>query len=141
MHHIVPVRGNHRTEQTHLRGASPASGQSAHGPFAKPRCASASLLGTNLLESISLKHGTSLADLHRFAGYDYSLVSAERTKRMPSAALTHSLTHSYMCTIGREFAFDSVLALWDVIFAEDTSLEIVNHICLVSAPTTMRGAC
>ncbi|KAK4507786.1 hypothetical protein PRZ48_001521 [Zasmidium cellare] len=31
---------------------------------------------------------------------------------------------------GREFDFDNVLALWDVIFAEDTSLELVDHICL-----------
>lgn len=31
---------------------------------------------------------------------------------------------------GREFDFDNVLALWDVIFAEDSSLEIVDHICL-----------
>lgn len=31
---------------------------------------------------------------------------------------------------GREFDFDSVLTLWDVIFAEDPSLEIVDHICL-----------
>ena len=31
---------------------------------------------------------------------------------------------------GREFAFDGMLTMWDVIFAEDTSLEIVDHICL-----------
>lgn len=31
---------------------------------------------------------------------------------------------------GREFEFESVLALWDVIFAEDASLELVDHICL-----------
>lgn len=31
---------------------------------------------------------------------------------------------------GREFDFQSVLTLWDVIFAEDPSLEIVDHICL-----------
>lgn len=31
---------------------------------------------------------------------------------------------------GREFEFDGVLTLWDVIFAEDPSLEIVDHICL-----------
>lgn len=31
---------------------------------------------------------------------------------------------------GREFEFGSVLTLWDVIFAEDSSLEIVDHICL-----------
>lgn len=46
-----------------------------------------------------------------------------------------------MYNIGREFEFDSVLALWDVIFAEDASLEIVNHICLVSLPTLIRGMC
>ena len=31
---------------------------------------------------------------------------------------------------GREFDFDSFLALWDALFAEDASLEIVDHICL-----------
>lgn len=31
---------------------------------------------------------------------------------------------------GREFDFDNVLALWDVIFAEDPSLELIDHICL-----------
>ena len=31
---------------------------------------------------------------------------------------------------GREFPFDDMLALWDIIFAEDTTLEIVDHICL-----------
>ena len=31
---------------------------------------------------------------------------------------------------GREFAFDDMLTVWDVIFAEDTTLEIVDHICL-----------
>lgn len=31
---------------------------------------------------------------------------------------------------GREFAFDDMLTVWDVIFAEDTSLEIVDHISL-----------
>jgi len=32
---------------------------------------------------------------------------------------------------GREFAFDDMLTIWDVIFAEDTSLDLVNEICLV----------
>lgn len=32
----------------------------------------------------------------------------------------------------REFAFEDVLCLWDVIFAEDPSLELVDYICLVS---------
>ncbi|QIW96049.1 hypothetical protein AMS68_001567 [Peltaster fructicola] len=32
---------------------------------------------------------------------------------------------------GREFDFTAVLTLWDVIFAEDPSLEIVDHICIV----------
>jgi TBC1 domain family protein 5 len=31
---------------------------------------------------------------------------------------------------GREFPFDDVLTMWDVIFANDTSLEIVDHICM-----------
>lgn len=31
---------------------------------------------------------------------------------------------------GREFSFDDTLTVWDVIFAEDTSLELVDHICL-----------
>ena len=31
---------------------------------------------------------------------------------------------------GREFPFDDVLTMWDVIFANDTSLEIVDHICV-----------
>lgn len=31
---------------------------------------------------------------------------------------------------GREFTFDDVLAMWDVMFAEDSSLEIVDHICV-----------
>lgn len=31
---------------------------------------------------------------------------------------------------GREFAFDEMLTLWDVIFAEDATLEIVDHICV-----------
>lgn len=31
---------------------------------------------------------------------------------------------------GREFTFDEMLTLWDVMFAEDPSLEIVDHICL-----------
>ena len=31
---------------------------------------------------------------------------------------------------GREFAFDDMLTVWDVIFAEDTTLEVVDHICL-----------
>jgi TBC1 domain family protein 5 len=31
---------------------------------------------------------------------------------------------------GREFPFDDVLTMWDVIFANDTSLEIVDHICI-----------
>ncbi|GIZ39701.1 hypothetical protein CKM354_000307500 [Cercospora kikuchii] len=30
----------------------------------------------------------------------------------------------------REFAFEDVLCLWDVIFAEDPSLELVDYICL-----------
>lgn len=32
---------------------------------------------------------------------------------------------------GREFPFDDLLTMWDVVFANDTSLEIVDHICLV----------
>nr|POE88154.1 tbc1 domain family member 5 [Quercus suber] len=32
---------------------------------------------------------------------------------------------------GREFPFDDVLNMWDVIFAEDPSLEIVDYICVV----------
>ncbi|KAL1296967.1 hypothetical protein AAFC00_004567 [Neodothiora populina] len=32
---------------------------------------------------------------------------------------------------GREFPFDDVLSMWDVIFAEDPTLEIVDLICLV----------
>jgi TBC1 domain family protein 5 len=32
---------------------------------------------------------------------------------------------------GREFPFDDLLTMWDVIFAHDPSLEIVDHICLV----------
>jgi TBC1 domain family protein 5 len=31
---------------------------------------------------------------------------------------------------GREFEFDELLTVWDVIFAEDSTLEIVDHICL-----------
>ena len=31
---------------------------------------------------------------------------------------------------GREFPFDEVLTMWDVIFANDTSLEIVDHVCV-----------
>ncbi|KAM0719954.1 hypothetical protein Q7P37_004089 [Cladosporium fusiforme] len=31
---------------------------------------------------------------------------------------------------GREFPFDDVLTMWDVIFANDTTLEIVEHVCL-----------
>ena len=31
---------------------------------------------------------------------------------------------------GREFAFDELLTVWDVIFAEDATLEIVDHISL-----------
>lgn len=31
---------------------------------------------------------------------------------------------------GREFEFDEVLPMWDVIFAEDPSLELVEFICL-----------
>lgn len=31
---------------------------------------------------------------------------------------------------GREFPFDDMLTMWDAIFAEDASLEIVNHICV-----------
>jgi TBC1 domain family protein 5 len=31
---------------------------------------------------------------------------------------------------GREFPFDDVLTMWDVVFANDTSLEIVDHICI-----------
>lgn len=31
---------------------------------------------------------------------------------------------------GREFTFDEMLTLWDVVFAEDATLEIVDHICL-----------
>ena len=31
---------------------------------------------------------------------------------------------------GREFTFDDMLTIWDVIFAEDTNLDIVNDICL-----------
>ena len=31
---------------------------------------------------------------------------------------------------GREFAFHDVLTMWDVIFAEDASLELVDHVCL-----------
>jgi TBC1 domain family protein 5 len=31
---------------------------------------------------------------------------------------------------GREFDFDAVLTLWDVIFAEDSSLELVDHVCI-----------
>jgi len=32
---------------------------------------------------------------------------------------------------GREFGFDEVLEMWDVIFAEDPTLEIVDFVCLV----------
>lgn len=32
---------------------------------------------------------------------------------------------------GREFAFRDLLTMWDVIFAEDPTLEIVDHICMV----------
>jgi TBC1 domain family protein 5 len=32
---------------------------------------------------------------------------------------------------GREFPFDDLLTMWDVVFAHDPSLEIVDHICLV----------
>jgi TBC1 domain family protein 5 len=31
---------------------------------------------------------------------------------------------------GREFGFDDVLSMWDAIFADDPSLEIVDLICL-----------
>ncbi len=31
---------------------------------------------------------------------------------------------------GREFSFDDVLTMWDVIFAEDPSLEVVDYICV-----------
>ncbi|OQO03361.1 hypothetical protein B0A48_11619 [Cryoendolithus antarcticus] len=31
---------------------------------------------------------------------------------------------------GREVPFDDMLTMWDVLFAEDTSLELVDHICL-----------
>lgn len=31
---------------------------------------------------------------------------------------------------GREFPFDDVLSMWDLIFAEDPGLELVDHICL-----------
>ncbi|GAB1731933.1 hypothetical protein NU195Hw_g9107t1 [Hortaea werneckii] len=31
---------------------------------------------------------------------------------------------------GREFPFDDVLTMWDVMFAEDTSLELVDYVCL-----------
>jgi len=31
---------------------------------------------------------------------------------------------------GREFTFDDVLKIWDVIFAEDATLEIVDYVCL-----------
>ncbi|KAK3674677.1 hypothetical protein LTR78_005399 [Recurvomyces mirabilis] len=31
---------------------------------------------------------------------------------------------------GREFGFDDLLALWDALFANDTTLELVNHICI-----------
>ncbi|TKA57893.1 hypothetical protein B0A55_12361, partial [Friedmanniomyces simplex] len=31
---------------------------------------------------------------------------------------------------GREFAFDDVLSMWDIVFAEDPTLEIVDYICL-----------
>ena len=31
---------------------------------------------------------------------------------------------------GREFPFDDVLTMWDVVFANDTSLEIVDHVCI-----------
>lgn len=45
-----------------------------------------------------------------------------------------SLTHYrkwIRLLFGREFEFDEVLSMWDVIFAEDPSLEIVDLICLV----------
>lgn len=32
---------------------------------------------------------------------------------------------------GREFSFDDVLPMWDIIFAEDPSLELVDFISLV----------
>ena len=31
---------------------------------------------------------------------------------------------------GREFPFDEVLTMWDIIFAEDPSLELVDLICV-----------
>ncbi|KAK4554905.1 hypothetical protein LTR86_008053 [Recurvomyces mirabilis] len=31
---------------------------------------------------------------------------------------------------GREFGFDDLLTLWDALFANDTTLELVNHICI-----------
>lgn len=31
---------------------------------------------------------------------------------------------------GREFPFDDVLAMWDVLLAEDSSLELVDYVCL-----------
>lgn len=32
---------------------------------------------------------------------------------------------------GREFPFDNVLQMWDVMFAEDPTLEVVDLVCLV----------
>ncbi|GAB7351250.1 hypothetical protein MBLNU459_g1675t1 [Dothideomycetes sp. NU459] len=32
---------------------------------------------------------------------------------------------------GREFPFDDVLGMWDVLFAEDPSLELVDFVCLI----------
>lgn len=31
---------------------------------------------------------------------------------------------------GREFPFDEVLSIWDLLFAEDPQLELVDHICI-----------
>ena len=31
---------------------------------------------------------------------------------------------------GREFPFEDVLCLWDVLFAEDPALELVDFICM-----------
>jgi len=31
---------------------------------------------------------------------------------------------------GREFSFNEVLVMWDIIFAEDSSLELVDFICI-----------
>ena len=60
------------------------------------------------------------------------LVDAELAKHLERVDIVPQvfLIRWIRLIFGREYNFDDLLTIWDVIFAEDPTLEIVDHICL-----------